>query len=273
MTLKNPSRSLETLKRLLFERLTLAAVSMFLAGLSLFSIPASPIEAQDFEIPVLEEEPRFPLPHLRWVGILTDLPTNGLWLEFFPDTMVLVNTSRATPTAHDYRITEDSIIVTGDTVFRVRYELVLDRMLFYTADGSIVTMSPQSELGRPFTGNWLGVFQADTLSTTILLRVFANGNATWKELPDGETHLGEWNRNVRTFRFDWGVDSTVTEAEEEAIEETAELTIVTDSIPADSLEVDDPDVWIGYHDPFGNAMQFRRTIPGSGSMIFRKIFR
>jgi hypothetical protein len=245
-----------------------AALLVFFAA---YPPGCSILEAQELDLPVIGQQEEFPLPHLRWVGIKQNCcPTVGLWLEFYPDSMLLVNdVSVSRMHALNYRITEDSIVATGDTIMRVRYELVLDRLVLYTTDDDVITMSPQSELARPFFGAWLGANETDSSTTSILLQLYANGNANWRRLPRGEVNTGEWARSVRTFTFTWDTDSTRVESL------SPPISIPTpdgDSTVADSTAIP-PNQWVGYHDPFGNALQFLRAFEGSGSIIFRKIYR
>lgn len=241
------------------------ATAVILLGLQ--SVDLSYVHGQESGPPLDGEEEEFPLPHLRWVGIRQNCcPTIALWMEFYPDSMLLINDVSILRTrALKYRITEDSIVATGDTLIRLRYELVLDRLILYTPEGLVITMAPQSRLARPIFGAWIGTFETDSGSTAILLQLFANGNATWRRLPNGESHSGEWDKNVRTFRFTWDTDSVDVDPDGQLLD----LASGSDRAMADSSRAL-ANQWIGYHDPFGNALQFRNIFEGSGSVIFRK---
>jgi hypothetical protein len=233
---------------------------------------ASSVEAQESDLPIVGQEEEFPLPHLRWVGMEQNAPTVGLFLEFYPDTMLLVNRVRGSLVerhALGYRITEDSILATGDTTIRLRYEMVLDRMIVYTPEGVVITMSSQSELARSFVGRWLGTFETDSTTETILLQLYANGDANWKRLPAGRVNTGEWNRKVRTFTFTWDVDSTLVASAAIPVD----VPILDGDTTISDSSQNPTNQWVGYHDPYGNALQFLRTFEGSGSIIFRKSYR
>jgi hypothetical protein len=240
--MKQESIPLEGVIELFHSCLTVSKAFVLISFVALLSAGA-PVSAIAQENTIDEQngpDDEFQLPALRWVGIRRDVPTVGLWMEFYPDSMLLVNDVRSRYHALDYRITEDSIIATGDTVFRLRYELVLDRMLVYTPEGDVITMAPQSELGRPFVGNWVGLLSNEEFSEEITLRINADGTAGWLPVSGGDPHEGEWSRITRTFTFSWTADSTQ---------------------------------WVGYHDPIGNALQFFTTVEGSGSAVFRKKYR
>ncbi len=169
----------------------------------------------------------------RWVGLHRN---ETLGLEFYGDTMLVVNDQYPL----SYRATSDSLLATGDTSVTGRYWFSYCRLLLETADGSVITMSSQPLLARPLTGRWVGdLGTADGAQAE--LRLAARGTARWHVLPDGPWKDGEWERETRIITFTWAG---------------------TDSIP-----------WIGHYDVEGNAILFDHTVPGSRTVIFRRVFR
>jgi hypothetical protein len=166
----------------------------------------------------------------RWVGIHLRQP---LQFEFYGDTMLIVNDEHVL----DFRLTDDSLVATGDTTVRGRYRMALGRLLFETADG-VVTMSTQSSLARPLTGRWQGTLGTpEAVDIELVIRV--DGTARWRRLPDGRWSDGEWDRETRIITFIW----------------------------ADESE------WRGHYDPDGNAILFDRTLPDAETSILRRVFR
>lgn len=166
----------------------------------------------------------------RWVGLHLRRP---LQFEFYGDTMLVVDDEHVL----NFRLTNDSLIATGDTSLAGRYRLVLGRLIFETPD-DVVTMAMQSALARPLTGHWTGPL-GTTEGTRAELVIFASGTARWRRLPTGRWADGEWDRETRLITFTW----------------------------ADSTE------WRGQYDPVGNAILFEQTVDGAGSTILRRFFR
>lgn len=164
----------------------------------------------------------------RWVGLHLRQP---LEFEFYGDTMLVVNDEHVL----NFRLTNDSLIATGDTLVIGRYRLVLGRLLFETSE-EVVTMAMQSPLARPLNGRWTGPLGAARDAELIIL---ASGIARWRALPNGRWMDGEWDRETRVITFTW----------------------------ADSTE------WHGQYDPVGNAILFERTVEGGESTILRRFFR
>ncbi len=169
----------------------------------------------------------------RWVGLHQ---RETLGLEFYGDTMLVVNDQHAL----NFRATSDSLIATGDTSVAGRYWFSSCHLLLETADGSVITMSSQMVLARPLTGRWVGDLGTPDAAQAEL-RLAANGTARWHLLPDGSWTQGEWERETRIITFTWAG---------------------SDSIP-----------WIGHYDVEGNAILFDHTVPGSHTVIFRRVFR
>jgi hypothetical protein len=115
----------------------------------------------------------------RWVGLHLRQP---LELEFYGDTMLVVNDTHVL----NFRLTNDSLVATGDTTLAGRYRLVLGRMIFETPE-DVVTMAMQSPLAE--------------------LVIYASGTARWRHLPSGRWADGEWDRETRLITFTWA-DST-----------------------------------------------------------------
>lgn len=132
----------------------------------------------------------------RWVGIHRE---RSLTLEFYGDTMLVVGDRYPL----NYHLTADSIIATGDTSLAVRYRRSYGKLLLETADGDIITMSPQIPLGRPLTGRWVG--DLDTAGTAQLIELRLNGDrsAEWRALPSGKKEFGEWDRQTRKVTVTW----------------------------------------------------------------------
>ncbi|MFQ5550700.1 MAG: hypothetical protein ACE5FJ_05635 [Gemmatimonadales bacterium] len=171
----------------------------------------------------------------RWVGVKSNVPTRGFWIEFFNDSLLVVDDRYPLR----YVLTPDSLIAVGDTTVIAAYERVADRLLLYTPEGLVITMSPQSDLARPLAGLWIGELGLEQNDRAELV-LFKNGAAQWRRVPGGEWQVGEWDRTVRTITLSWEADSTQ---------------------------------WVGFHDPPGNALQFVNTLEGGGSVVFRKTFR
>jgi len=168
----------------------------------------------------------------RWVGTNGGLP---LHFEFYGDTMLIVNDEQAL----HFRASPESLIATGDTNVSVRYWFAMSRLLLETADGSVITMAPQSSLARPLTGRWLG--ELGTADGALAeLRMFASGTARWRRLPTGRWLDGEWERETRVISFTWAADSTD---------------------------------WVGHYDVEGNAIVFEHTVEESRPTIFQRVFR
>jgi hypothetical protein len=166
----------------------------------------------------------------RWVGLYLRQP---LEFEFYGDTMLVVNDEHVL----NFRLTNDSLVATGDTSVTGRYRLVLGRLLFETPE-ELATMAMQSPLARPLTGHWTGPLGTDDATTAELI-IFASGIARWRRLPGGRWEDGEWDRETRMITFTW----------------------------ADSTE------WHGQYDPIGNAILFERTVEGGETTILRRFFR
>jgi hypothetical protein len=132
----------------------------------------------------------------RWVGFHQERP---LTIEFYGDTMLVVGDQHAL----NYRLTFDSLVAIGDTSFAVRYRMSYGRLLLETAEGDVITMSPQPPLARPLTGRWVG--DVDTAGTyqpaELVLR--ADRSARWRALPDGRLSTGEWDRETRRITLIW----------------------------------------------------------------------
>jgi hypothetical protein len=158
-----------------------------------------------------------------------------LLLEFYGDTMLVVSDQHPL----SYRATSDSLFAFGDTTLTARYWFSYCHLLLEAPDGSVVTMTSQPMLARPLTGRWVGdLGTADGAQAEI--RLSAGGPARWRLLPDGPWKDGEWERETRIITFTWAADS----------------------IP-----------WVGHYDPEGNAILFDHTVPGSRTVILRRIFR
>ena len=158
-----------------------------------------------------------------------------LLLEFYGDTMLVVNDRYPL----NFRVSGDSLFATGDTTITARYWFSYCRLLLEPPDGSEVTMTYQAPLARPLTGRWVGDL-GPPKNGTAEMRISANGSARWHMLPSGSWTDGDWERATRLITFTWA----------------------TDTIP-----------WLGHYDPEGNAILFDHTVPGSGTAIFRRIFR
>jgi hypothetical protein len=167
----------------------------------------------------------------RWVGTHQGRP---LVLDFYADTLLVVNDER--PVA--FRVTRDSLAVTGDSSFSVSYWFVRDRLLLQTAEGAILTMAPQGLLARPLHGEWHGSGTGNRRQ--IELRMSRGGEARWRRLPNGRWQSGEWDRRTRTVTFTWLPDSTI---------------------------------WTAQYDPPAGALLFTETEPGSGTVVLRRAFR
>jgi hypothetical protein len=187
----------------------------------------------------------------RWVGTNQGFP---LWLDFYGDTMLVLNDTYAL----DYFATPRALEAVGDTAFRVNYWFARDRLLLETEDGRILTMAEQNPLARPlFAGTWRGT-TIGREQPVIDLRMYRGGVANYREIPEGEWVEGEYDRSTRIITFTWFADTLELEAEEEAM--------------PDSLE------WVGQYDPDGNALLFPGTIPeesipDAGTVVLRRAFR
>lgn len=175
----------------------------------------------------------------RWVGIHRE---RSLTLEFYGDTMLVVGDRHPL----NYHLTTDSIIATGDTALAVRYRMSFGKLLLETADGDVITMSPQIPLGRPLIGRWIG--DVDTAGTTQLaeVRLSVDRSASWRALPDGKREFGEWDRQTRKVTLTW------TNGGE----------------------------WSGLYDPLRNTLLLEpvsdstgAVLPGGATGILRRVFR
>jgi len=168
----------------------------------------------------------------RWVGTL-----NGrtLHLEFYGDSMVVVNDEHAL----DYRATGDSIVASGDTSLAVSYRFAIGRLLLFTEDGEVVTMSEQDALARPLEGRWVGA-PSRWAEQSVELIMNRGGTARWRRAPDGGWVYGEWDRVTRLLTFTWLPDSTV---------------------------------WSGQYDPAGNAVLFEKGPANAGTVVLRRVLR
>jgi hypothetical protein len=166
----------------------------------------------------------------RWVGLHLRQP---LEFEFYGDTMLVVNDTHVL----SFRLTNDSLVATGDTSVVGRYRIVLGRLLLETPE-EMVTMATQSPLARPLTGRWTGSLGTPD-DNDLELIIYASGIARWRRLPSGRWEDGEWDRETRLITFTW----------------------------ADSTE------WHGQYDPVGNALLFERTLEGGETTILRRFFR
>lgn len=174
----------------------------------------------------------------RWVGTHNLQP---LYLDFHSDTMLVVNDLYVV----DYVATPDSLYVLADgigadTAFAVRYWFSGGKLLLSTAERSIITMSPQNELARPLHGfAWQGS-PSRMPDQEIQLQLFRGGIARWRLAPEGQWVNGQWDRTSRVIEFTWLPDSTL---------------------------------WLGRHDPRGEALLFDETFPGSGAVVLRRVYR
>lgn len=172
----------------------------------------------------------------RWVGTLNN---QSLHLDFYGDTMVVVNDRYAL----NYRATYDSVIVwgssPGDTAFAVRYWFSMDRLLLQTVEGKVVTLSQQDLLARPIDGRWRGS-PVGKGEVTVELRMSRGGIAQRRVIPGGAWVQGEWERRSRNIRFTWLPDSIV---------------------------------WMAYYDPLGEALLFDSTEAEIGTLVVRKVYR
>lgn len=132
----------------------------------------------------------------RWVGNYLE---RALTLEFYGDTMLVVGDRHAL----SYHMTSDSIIATGDTSLVVRYRLSFGKLLLETAEGNVVTMSPQRTLGRALTGRWAGDIDTSGTSQPAELELKPDRSARWHSLPDGKWVVGEWERETRAVTLTW----------------------------------------------------------------------
>ena len=168
----------------------------------------------------------------RWVGTLHG---RALHLEFYGDSMLIVNDEYAL----DYRTTGDSIVAWGDSSLAVSYRLAVGRLLLFTEDGEVVTMSEQDALARPLEGRWVGAPSRWT-DQRIELVMSRGGTARWRRAPDGGWVQGEWDRVTRLLTFTWLPDSTM---------------------------------WSGQYDPAGNAVLFEEGPADGGTVVLRRVFR
>ena len=175
----------------------------------------------------------------RWVGTHLGRP---LHIDFYADTMVVVQDRLVC----DYEATRDSIVVFGDTTFSVHYRFALDRMILRTDSGGVITMSQQSTLARPLTGNWSGS-PSRMRDSLIELQMYNNGIAVWRTIPRGRWIEGEWDRFSREITFTWLPDSA-------------------EGRP-DSTE------WVGMYIPERSQLLFDSTLTESGVTILRRFFR
>jgi len=168
----------------------------------------------------------------RWVGTHEG---SALWLDFYGDTMVVVNDRMPA----NFRTSRGRLEVWGsDTAFTVSYWYNLDRLLLRTADGDVITMAPQDSLARPLDGDWRGSgFGSDRQFEVKLLR---GGVASWRVLPGGAWRSGEWDRTSRLITFTWLPDSVV---------------------------------WTAQYDPGGSALIVVGAEPDSATVILRRAFR
>lgn len=175
----------------------------------------------------------------RWVGIHRE---RSLTLEFYGDTMLVVGDRHPL----NYHLTPDSIIAVGDTALAVRYRMSFGKLLLETADGDVITMSPQIPLGRPLIGRWVG--DLDTAGTTQLaeIQLSVDRSASWRALPDGKREFGEWDRQTRKVTLTW----------------------------ANGGE------WSGLYDPLRNTLLLEpvadstgAVLPGGATGILRRVFR
>ena len=187
----------------------------------------------------------------RWVGVHQGRP---LWLDFYGDTMLIVNDMYAL----EYFASPRWIEAVGDTSFRVTYWFARDRLLLETDEGQIVTMAEQDPLARPlFAGRWRGTTIGRD-EPVIDLLMYRGGVARYRTVPGRGWIEGEYDRSTRVITFTWFADTLELEAEGEAV--------------PDSLE------WIGQYDPAGNALLFPGTIPeeslpDAGTVVLRRAFR
>jgi hypothetical protein len=209
-------------------------VVVTLVGVALGVALHSPVSAQTPQASS-ETNPLFQ----RWVG--RSLTNRPLFFDFYADTMLVVNDIYVS----DFWYTPDSLVVFGDTTFTVRYEFRYDKMLIHTADGTTITMTPQSIAARPiFGGNAIewGSWTATTnLGDNLLLQLRrASSQARWRTLPNGSWVVGDWDRQARNITFTWQPDSTT---------------------------------WIGQYDASGHQIIFEQTEPGTSVTIFRRYHR
>lgn len=168
----------------------------------------------------------------RWVGTHNSHP---LYLDFFGDTMVVVNDQYPAR----YYLTYDSLVVMGDTSFAVGYWFSLSRLLLRTDEGRVVTMSKQDALARPIHGVWRGSPIGQS-NRTVVLQMQRGGVARRRTLPGGSWREGEWSRRSRNIEFTWKPDSTQ---------------------------------WIARYDAAGLALLFENTDDETGTLILRKVWR
>ncbi len=168
----------------------------------------------------------------RWVGSRN---SGTLHLDFYGDTMLVVNDRHVA----SYSVSNDSLVVAGDTSFAAHFRFALDKwLILQTEDGAVITMSEQARLARPLRGQWIGAALGS--DSRIELRLSNAGTARWRRLPTGNWTHGEWDRFTRVITFTWLPDSTE---------------------------------WTARYDPGGNSLLFDETIPGEGTVILRRVFR
>lgn len=199
-----------------------------LAILTFVSLAAPPTASKAQQLDVDDDLPLSG----RWVG---QRRVRALWLEFYADTMLVVNDRYAL----QYRVTSDSLLAFGDTTITASYRMSHGWLLLHTPEGEVITMSPQTALARPLRGRWLGEVGGEDRSPA-QLQLSVDGTARWRYLPQGAWVVGEWDRSARNLTFLWEPDSTQ---------------------------------WFGLYDAEGNSILFRNTVEESLTSIFRRWIR
>ncbi len=248
-------------------RRTLAGVFLLAVGARVAS--AQQTDSLDQAAADLRQEDRL---LNRWVGA----KTNGLpfWLDFFADSMLVIS-DNVNEFATDFALTPRSLVVHGDSTlirilatsfnsrregedfalrssFEIQYRFSLDRLLL-TADGTTITMSPQTIRARRIEANWIADLPD---GMQMELRMDRVGNVRYRVAPGGSWRWGAWERNARDITFDWSPDSP----------EETELPEATET-PDSTL------IWSGLYDARGDQIVLEHVGEGTGTTIFRRIIR
>jgi hypothetical protein len=188
---------------------------------------------------------------------------------------MLVISDNVNEFATDFALTPRSLIIQGDSTlirilatsfnrrregedfalrssFEIQYRFSLDRLLL-TADGTTITMSPQSVRARRIEANWIADLPD---GMQMELRMNRAGNVRYRVAPGGSWRWGVWDRNARDITFDWSPDSPE-ETEMPEATETPDSTLI----------------WSGLYDARGDQIVLEHVGEGTGTTIFRRIIR
>ncbi|MDH5642630.1 MAG: hypothetical protein OEY63_00390 [Gemmatimonadota bacterium] len=199
----------------------------------------------------------------RWVGM--QINTLPIWLDFFGDSMLVIS-DRSANYPVNFRATRREITVYGEpevlrliaaafnsnraaddfsfrTQYTFTYRFSAGRMLI-EAEGTTITMSPQSVLARPLEATWRADLSGGGQMELLMDR---QGNVRYRNLPGGSWRWGKWERAGREMVLDFN--------------------------PSNVEVPDSSRIWLGIYDADGQQLVMESVGEGTSITIFKRIIR